>query len=105
MAKEIFSGIVRGTASSFIIGSSFVIKLDEKFDGIPEEFVVYNHNLAQNYNMFLGKDNKKSSTFIRPEDRVIIKGKIVQDFLEDNMELIRMHATLIYNETLRCGFK
>ena len=105
ITKKIFNRTLQGTASSFIIGSSFVIRLNEEFEGIPEEFVVYNHNLAQNYNMFLGKDDKKASTFIRPGDKLIIKGTIIQDFLEDNMELIRMHANLIYNETLRCGFK
>ncbi len=92
--KEVFNGILSGTATSDIIYSflerQFSIKLDMKIEGIPNEFMVYSHDV---YGLIIKKG-----------DKVLIEGKLYQGRMEnDEFHINEMEAHHIYNKTLKCG--
>ncbi|NVM00970.1 MAG: hypothetical protein HWN67_01425 [Candidatus Helarchaeota archaeon] len=100
-----FKGVIRGTATSNLEGCSFVIKIDDIIEGLPEEFVVYSSSLRSAYDRQSGGSKRTLSTQIRQGDSLVIEGEIIQEFIgNENLELIRMGADHIYNITLKCGF-
>ncbi|MFX1451486.1 MAG: hypothetical protein ACFFCM_11625 [Promethearchaeota archaeon] len=102
--KLLLKGIIRGIAISNLEGCSFIIKLEDKIEGLPEEFVVYSRKAAHRYSP-VSREPKIQSTHIREGDYVIIEGQIVQEVIgKENFEIIRMEAEHIYNITLKCGF-
>ena len=106
--KTLFKGIMRGTAKSFWT-SNFVIELDDKIEGLPEEFVVYSAKFGTpspgaGFGMMKSMA-KIISTNIRPGDKVIVDGELIVEYEgKEDLEFIRMGADHIYNETLKCGF-
>ncbi len=103
--RTLFKGIIRGTATSNLEGCSFVMKIDDKIEGIPEEFVVYSTSLRSAYDYQSGSNKRTLSTQIRQGDSLVVEGELIQEFLgNENLELIRMGAKHIYNVTLKCGF-
>ena len=102
----LYNGALEGTATSFIFGRCFVFKPKTNIEGIPEEFVVSHIKLWTTYNGIANIDKKLASTYIRPGDQIFIDGQIIEEFLEkDQLPIIRMSARIIYNKTLKCGFK
>ena len=101
---SVFKGELRGIATTGIQGTSFVLKLDEKFGGVPEEIVVFSGRLSAGYAGALSR-KKHQATHIRPGDSIIVIGEMIREIEgKDKREYFRMHATHIYNETLKCGF-
>ncbi|MFX1449725.1 MAG: hypothetical protein ACFFCM_02710 [Promethearchaeota archaeon] len=81
----------------------FVLRLDEKFEGIPEEIAVF---LMPNVgSLSLKKLSKGYGQYqLRPGDKVHVKGEIVQDIHKSwQKEFTVMIAQNIWNETLHCG--
>ncbi len=105
MRKILFKGILRGTATSNKIGSIFVIKLDEKIEGLPKEFVVFNTYMGSDSRSPMGTLKNAMATPIRIGDKIIVEGEIIQEFKgKEALEYIRMDAKHVYNETLKYGF-
>ena len=106
--KTLIKGIMKGTATSYLM-NGFVFKLDERIEGLPEEFVVYNSkmgSMSPGAGFGMMKSLKKiMSTIIRPGDTVIVEGELIVEYEgKEQLEFIRMGADHIYNETLKCGF-
>ena len=95
--KTIYKGTIHGTATSYLLNNSFVIKLDKNMEGLPEEFVAYLYKW--------GPGARYYTTHIRPGDHLMVFGEIIIDFDKlKKLEFVRMRASHIYNETLKCGF-
>ncbi|MHA1300318.1 MAG: hypothetical protein ACTSO9_12925 [Candidatus Helarchaeota archaeon] len=104
--KTIFKGRLNGTSTSYALGSSIVFKPDDRIEGMPEEFVVYARKLALDNYGGSGFGMKKSmATHIRPGDKLVVEGELIQEFEgKEKLEYVRMKAEHIYNVTLKCGF-
>ena len=105
--KSIFKGVLRGTATTYLINNNFAIKLDELVEGIPEEFVVYpefagSMSPGAGFKM-MGKIKRLVALCIKPGDKITIEGELILED-EGNIEYFRLAAKHIYNETLKCGF-
>ena len=94
--KEVFKGILSGTATSDLIysfselGNVFSIKLDMNIEGIPNEFLVYSRYV--------------DDLIIKKGDQVLIEGKLYQGgMVYDEFQINEMEASHIYNKTLKCG--
>ncbi len=95
--KVIYQGTLKGIVSSkqMLVAEYriiFLLKLEEKIEGIPEEIPV----LSQIVGM-------KRFLYIEEGDRVIVHGKFVQrpTFWKDDH--FGMNADHIYNFTRKCG--
>ena len=102
----LFKGTIEGIATSTINGRCFVIKTDTNIEGIPNEFAVSHVKLWTMYAGIANLDRKLASTYIRPGDTIMVEGEIVEEEIDkEGLQIIRMNARLIYNKTLKCGFK
>jgi hypothetical protein len=109
IAKEVFTGTIRGTVTSkgVYIGHgdmggflSFYIKLDEKIENIPEAAEIPVWSSAKGSS---GKD--LFCLRLKEGDKVLVNGKIINYRLVFwQIEVIRMEADHIYNETSDYGF-
>ncbi|MFX0138621.1 MAG: hypothetical protein ACFFDN_33570 [Candidatus Hodarchaeota archaeon] len=100
---KLFKGKVRGTINSnvhFGVRGDphykyyiFSIKLDNKIEGIPEEFIVQCSRRAG------------IGIVLRKNDKVLIDGEIRREYVKHfQVEFICMLSSHVYNETLKCGF-
>ncbi len=99
MTKILFKGTLRGSVSYLYPTSyiKFVLKLDEKIEGIPEELPVFIRP-----SISLGW--KYARVILRPNDKILLHGQIIQDKVKFfKKEEIYVQAKHIYNETLKCG--
>lgn len=106
IVKVLFRGTIRGkvTSTATHVGCaggsvkiSFIIKLDERINGIPEEFTVFASKTYKSGGLF--------STHMREGDIVKIKGQILQTRIKAwQTDVIFMKADHIFNETLNFGY-
>ena len=107
MAKEIFTGTLRGTVTSKTINFdishhegyvSFFIKLDEEIENVPSELPVFGFAEGSS-----AKD--LMCMHVVEGDKVLVNGKIISYRLKYwQTEVIRIEADHIYNETREYGF-
>ncbi|NVM02750.1 MAG: hypothetical protein HWN67_10460 [Candidatus Helarchaeota archaeon] len=106
IVKVLFRGTVRGTVTSTVthvgctggaVKLSFIFKIDESINGIPEEFTVFASKTYKSGGLF--------STHMREGDTVKIKGQILQTRIKEwQTDIIFMKADHIFNENLNFGY-
>ena len=76
---------------------SFIIKLDKRLEGIPEELPVFGGKTRHSEYLI--------NTHVREGDIVKIYGKIIQNWLKHwKRDVIWIRAEHIFNETLNFGY-
>ncbi len=104
--KTLYKGTLEGTATSTFFGRCFVFKPDQKIEGIPEELIIVLTKLWTVYNGIANINQQVAGTYVRPGDKIFVDGEIVEEpLIKDDLPTIRMQAKIIYNKTLKCGFK
>ena len=99
--KILFKGTIRGriitNSDITYYCRSFIINIDERIEGIPEEFPVFAETTS-NFKYLV-------MTHLREGDTVQLNGKIIQSLSNFwQKDIIWMRANHIYNETLQFGY-
>ncbi len=93
----LFRGTLHGIVTSERVDNAFVMKLDEKIEGLPEEIVVVISITTGGYRFM--------SAYMRIGDKVIVDGVIKRQIRgKSQLEYIYMIANHLYNENLKVGY-
>ncbi len=104
--KIVYKGILQGTATTYWNGQNIAIKLDDRIEGLPEEFVVYPEFIGTMSPTagfkVMGKMKRLVAFNVRPGDKLTVEGELILE-TEGDVEFYRMPASHIYNVSLKIG--